>query len=81
MCAESVNGLCHGITDWNGWTARRWSLNGWGTDARMDGARVEVRFGVGGLVRAAGCGWSTDSVTPPKYGGAGAITDGKTVHE
>jgi hypothetical protein len=46
-------------------TARRWSLNGWGTDARKDGARVEVRFGVGEAVRAAGCGfWRTCLCAP-----------------
>ena len=24
VCAESVNGLCHGLTDGNGWTVCKW---------------------------------------------------------
>ena len=41
-----INGLCHGLTDGNGWTARRWeSASGW---ARLSMRRV---LGFGGRVR------------------------------
>jgi hypothetical protein len=49
------NGLCHGLTDGNGWTARKWEWFRQGFDTAQPPAQPNG-FGVGGLVRAAGCG-------------------------
>jgi hypothetical protein len=46
-----VNGLCRGLTDGNGLTVRRWKSVSTLPVVATQG------FGVGGLVRAAGCGF------------------------